>query len=126
MPTVGNQSVAATERILPWVVALHAKDGALRMTDTGLESFTTEIGGGVVDFGRILARLATLDRTIHLSVEDHGGSFALPIFDPTFLSRFPDLTAAELARLVRLAHAGSETIAPLARADWPKHCVSRL
>jgi len=124
--TMLEDPVAATERILPWVVAVHAKDGALRMTDLGLESFPTEIGSGVVDFERILARLATLDRTIHLSVEDHGGSFALPIYDPTFLSRFPDLTATELARLVHLAHAGPGAIAPLDRADWPQHCASRL
>jgi 3-oxoisoapionate decarboxylase len=129
--TMLEDPVAATERILPWVVAVHAKDGALRMTDTGLESFTAEIGSGVVDFRRILARLATLDRTIHLSVEDHGGSFALPIYDPTFLSRFPDLTAAELARLVQLAGVGHErmvagVIAPLPRADWPQHCATRV
>ena len=124
--TMLEDPVAATERILPWVVAVHAKDGALRMTDTGLESFTTEIGGGVVDFGRIAARIATLDRTIHFSVEDHGGSFALPIYDPTFLSRFPDLTAAELAQLVRLAHACPDTLVPLDRAEWPKHCAARI
>jgi sugar phosphate isomerase/epimerase len=124
--TMLEDPLAATERILPWVVSVHAKDGALRMTDAGLESFTTEIGRGVVDFPRILARLAALDRTLHLSVEDHGGSFALPIYDPTFLSRFPDLTAAELARLVRLAHACPDKLAPLDRADWPRHCAARI
>jgi sugar phosphate isomerase/epimerase len=124
--TMLEDPVAATERILPWVVAVHAKDGALRLTDAGLESFTAEIGKGVVDFGRILARLATLDRTIHLSIEDHGGSFALPIYDPTFLSRFPDLTATELARLMRLAYGCPDALAPLDRADWPEHCAARI
>jgi sugar phosphate isomerase/epimerase len=124
--TMLEDPVAGTERILPWVVAVHAKDGALRMTETGLECFTTEIGAGVVDFACILARLATLDRTIHLSVEDHGGSFVLPIYDPTFLSRFPDLTAAELARLLRLAYACPSALTPLDRADWPEHCAARI
>jgi sugar phosphate isomerase/epimerase len=124
--TMLEDPVAATERILPWVVSVHAKDGALRMTDAGLESFTAEIGSGVIDFPRILARLATLDRTIHLSVEDHGGSFGLPIHDPLFLSRFPDLTAAELARLVQMARACPEKLAPLDRAEWPAHCATRI
>jgi sugar phosphate isomerase/epimerase len=124
--TMLEDPVAATERILPWVVAVHAKDGALRMTDTGLESFTTEIGAGMVDFPRILSRLATLDRTVHLSVEDHGGSFAVPIYDPMFLARFPDLTAAELARLVQMARACPSTLAPLERAEWPEHCAARI
>lgn len=124
--TMLEHPVAATERILPWVVAVHAKDGALRMTDTGLESFTTEIGSGVVDFGRIAARIATLDRTVHFSVEDHGGSFALPIYDPLFLARFPDLTPSELAQLVRLARACPAALAPVDRADWPQHCAARV
>lgn len=124
--TMLEDPVAGTERILPWVVATHAKDGALRLTDAGLESFTTEIGNGVVNFPRILSRLANLDRPIHLSVEDHGGSFALPMYDPTFLSRFPDLTAMELARLVQLAHRTPPAAAPLERAEWPKQCSSRL
>jgi len=124
--TMLEDPLAGTERILPWVVATHAKDGALRLTDAGLESFTTEIGNGVVDFPRILSRLATLNRPIHLSVEDHGGSFALPIYDPTFLSRFPDLTTTELARLVQLAHRTPPATAPLERAEWPKQCSSRV
>ena len=124
--TMLEDPLAGTERILPWVVATHAKDGALRLTDAGLESFTTEIGNGVVDFPRVLSRLATLNRPIHLSIEDHGGSFALPIYDPTFLSRFPDLTATELARLVQLAHRTAPTTTPLERAEWPKQCASRV
>ncbi|HNQ22863.1 MAG TPA: TIM barrel protein [Phycisphaerae bacterium] len=124
--TMLEDPVAGTERMLPWVVAVHAKDGALRLTDAGLESFTTEIGNGVVDFGRIAARLAMLDRPVHLSVEDHGGSFALPIYDAMFLSRFPDLTVNELARLVHLAYTRPASVTPLDRAEWPKHCAARV
>ena len=129
--TMLEDPLAATERILPWIVAVHAKDGGIRTTDAGLESFTAEIGNGVVDFERILDRLATLQRTVHLSVEDHGGSFSLPIHDPMFLSRFPDLSAGELARLQGLARESERRIAagrlaPLERADWPKQCEGRL
>ncbi len=129
--TMLEDPVMGTERILPWVVSTHAKDGALKTDEKGLVSFTTEAGTGQVDFERIIGLLGTLDRTVHLSLEDHGGSFPLPIFDPLFLSRFPDLTALELARLVQLAREGDGsvrdgTLAVLEREDWPTHCASRV
>ncbi len=129
--TMLEDPVAGTERILPWVVATHAKDGGLKLGDTGLISFTAEVGTGWVDLDRILARLATLKRRPHLSVEDHGGSFEIPIFDPTFLSRFPDLTANELAQLMRLvreneSRSDERRVYPLDRADWPSHCEQRV
>jgi len=129
--TMLEDPVLGTERILPWVVAVHAKDGALRPAEDGYVSFTTPIGAGLVDFERILSRLATLRRPVNLSVEDHGGSFNIPAFDSTFLSRFPDLTADELARLTRLACQGQKRmeaghIAPLDRGDWPQHCETRM
>jgi hypothetical protein len=84
-----------------------------------------------VNFEKILALLSTLDRRVDLSLEDHGGSFEIPIFDPDFLARFPHLTAAELARLVRMAEEGNRriaegTLAPLDRADWPGLCEKRV
>lgn len=129
--TMLEDPVRGTERILPWVVAVHAKDGGLRFADEGLESFTAEAGTGLVDFVAILARLAALGRTVNLSVEDHGGSFPIPVFDPAFLSRFPDLTTAEFSRLVRLAREGQERvdlgeIAPLERSAWPQRCEARV
>ncbi len=129
--TMLEDPVSGTERILPWVVAVHAKDGALLPTPEGLLSFTAEIGAGLVDFDRIIARLATLERPVHLSVEDHGGSFPIPIYEPSFLSRFPDLTTLELARLMQLADAGRRAVADgrlaiTERADWPQLCEARV
>ncbi|MBU1700902.1 MAG: sugar phosphate isomerase/epimerase [Candidatus Eisenbacteria bacterium] len=129
--TMLEDPVLGTERILPWVVATHAKDGALLLNDEGLVSFTTEIGKGQIDFPRILSLLSTLNRKIRLSVEDHGGSFAIPIFNLSFLSRFPDLTPTELSRLIQLAFHGNQGVqegkaAPLDRALWPGICESRV
>jgi sugar phosphate isomerase/epimerase len=129
--TMLEDPLAGTERILPWVVAVHAKDGGLQPNDSGLVSFPTGIGAGCVDFDRILARLAMLNRAVHLSIEDHGGRFEIPIYDPVFLSRFPDLTAIELARLMQLAYEGLQRvragdIAPIARSEWRQHCETRL
>jgi sugar phosphate isomerase/epimerase len=129
--TMLEDPVAGTERILPWVVAVHAKDGALVPGVRGLISFTTELGAGSVDFKPILTRLATLGAPLNLSIEDHGGSFNLPVFDSTFLSRFPDLTPWELSRLFKLAYAGhakfvGKEITILARSEWPGLCGDRV
>lgn len=129
--TMLEDPVMGTERILPWIVSTHAKDGAVILDDSGLVSFTVEAGAGQVDFERIIGLLAALDRPIHLSLEDHGGSFSIPIFDPHFLSRFPDLTVSELSRLIRLAREGGRrvregTLAVLDREAWPRYCESRV
>jgi sugar phosphate isomerase/epimerase len=129
--TMLEDPVAATDRVLPWVVSTHIKDGGMLLDENGLVSFPTEAGTGQIDFDAILARLSTLARTPHLSIEDHAGSFTLPIFDPLFLSRFPDLTAGELARLLSLAYenerrAPKERLMSLDRASWPGHCQQRV
>ncbi len=129
--TMLEDPVSAVDRILPWVVAVHAKDGALRLHDRGLASFPVECGVGFVDFERIFRRLAQLDRTINLSLEDHGGSFDLPIFDASFLSRFPDLTVHELAKLLRFACLGERRLdagelSITERSAWADFCEKRV
>jgi len=129
--TMLEDPVAGTERVLPWVVATHAKDGALVSGPEGLISFPVEVGTGQVDFERIIRRLAALGRNVNLSVEDHGGSFHLPVQDPVFLSRFPDLTTLELSRLFRMAQAGDAAVrdgrlAITKREAWPELCEQRV
>jgi len=125
--TMLEDPVAATERVLPWIEATHVKDGAVLVNDEGLVSFTAEAGTGLVDLKRIFELLSTLDRDVNLSLEDHGGSFDIPVYDPAFLSRFPDLTAGELEDLERMAReAARRGLEPLARADWPRHCEARV
>jgi len=126
--TMAEEPVRATRRLLPWVVSTHIKDGGVRVDGAGLTTFTAAGGQGVIELRAILTMLASLPRTVHLSVEDHGGEFLLPIYDPLFLSRFPDLDAGELAALVRL---GCQTAAqgscrPLPRQEWPDVCERRL
>ncbi|MDY7108913.1 MAG: TIM barrel protein [Planctomycetota bacterium] len=129
--TMLEEPVAATDRILPWIVSTHTKDGGLLFDERGLVSFPTEAGKGQIDFAGILARLSTLERVPNLSIEDHGGSFDIPIFSPAFLSRFPDLSAQELARLACMACANGarppgERLNPLQRAAWPRQCEARV
>lgn len=130
--TLLEDPLRATERILPWVVATHVKDGGLRFVSDGLESFPTAIGAGAIDLQAILERLACgVPGGMTLSIEDHGGSFPLPIYDRRFLHEFPDLTADELVDLVRLARrteaaidAGRCQVTP--RNGWPAICETRL
>jgi len=126
--TMAEEPVRATRRLLPWVVSTHIKDGGVRVDAAGLTTFTAAIGKGVVDLRAILGMLASHPRHVHLSVEDHGGDFLLPIYDPPFLSRFPDLDAGELAALVQLACRTAEerSCRPLPRAEWPDVCERRL
>ena len=129
--TMLEEPVAATERILPWVVATHIKDGGLTTLDDGLVSFPAAVGDGLVDFEGICRRLATLRKPVNLSIEDHGGVFDIPIYNADFLSRFPDLTVQEFSQLVRISHESQQRIAAgrlaiTKRADWPRLCEQRV
>ena len=126
--TMIEHPLMATSRLLPWVVSTHMKDGGVLRAGGGLVTFPVPLGTGVVDLGGIIRMLDTLERTVCLSVEDHGGSFQLPIHDEAFLSRFPDLAGAELSALIELAEAtrANPECRPLDRADWPAVCESRI
>lgn len=126
--TMLEEPVAAARRLLPWVVSTHIKDGAIALDGSGFTTFTAPIGSGVIDLAAIVDLVSSLDRPVHFSVEDHGGSFALPVFDPTFLSKFPDLTTQEFASLTALAErtARQQSARPLPREDWPKVAESRM
>jgi sugar phosphate isomerase/epimerase len=129
--TMLEDPLPATKRILPWVTMTHLKDGAILLTDDGLVSFPVEAGTGVIDFPEILRLLSTLDRRVHLSLEDHGGDFQIPVFDRDFLLRFPDLSVVEYSRLLVLAKASrartdSGEIAIVERSRWPEVCEGRV
>jgi sugar phosphate isomerase/epimerase len=122
--------VAGTERVLPWVAVTHIKDGAVTVGGDGFVTFPTELGHGQVDIPAILDLLSASDPLPNLSVEDHGGSFTTQIHDAEFLKLFPDLTEAEMGRLLELAHAGRERVdrgicRPTDRGDWPEICEER-
>jgi len=122
--------VLASERILPWVVATHVKDGGMALDDGGLLTFPTGVGEGQVNFDGILSLLASLPRPVNLSVEDHGGRFRTPFFDDDFRRRFPDLDTRDLSRLVAGARKGASALqagqmAVTERADWPDQCEER-
>ena len=126
--TMIEHPVMATGRLLPWVMSTHMKDGGVLGTPEGLITFPAPIGDGVVDIGAIVRQLDTLARPVNLSVEDHGGSFLLPIHDEAFLSRFPDTIGAELKAMLELTEATQARLGcrPIDRAEWPSVCESRI
>jgi len=129
--TMLEDPVLAARRLLPWVVTTHIKDGGLMLTADGFVSFTAEAGKGIVDLPAIIELLAAVHPEITLTIEDHGGDFLIPVNDPDFLARFPDLSVPELVRLQGLAvrtrglmDAGK--LAVLARDRWPAVCEPRV
>jgi len=129
--TLLEDPVEAARRILSYVVTTHIKDGGIALAGGGFVTFTAEAGRGVVDFRRIFALLSSLQEDVRLSIEDHGGDFLIPIFDPEFLEEFPDLTVAELGLLLRLARETQVRmkegrLAILDRAKWPAACEDRV
>ncbi|MCX6572996.1 MAG: TIM barrel protein [Candidatus Aminicenantes bacterium] len=129
--TLLEDPAAAARRLLPWVVTTHIKDGGLMLTADGFISFTAEAGKGVIDLAGIIEPLAAVHPHITLTVEDHGGDFLIPVNDPDFLARFPDLTVPELVGLLRLtvrtrALMESGKLAVLPRDRWPAACEPRV
>ncbi len=129
--TMLEDPVPATNRILPWIVMTHVKDGGILLTENGLLSFPVEAGTGIVDLERILRLLSTLERPVHLSLEDHGGEFLIPVFNRAFLLKFPDLTVVEFTRLLALAMESQKLfdrgeIRAVERSDWPEVCEARV
>jgi sugar phosphate isomerase/epimerase len=129
--TMLEDPVLAAKRLLPWVVTTHVKDGGLLLTEDGFVSFTAEAGKGIVDFASIFEALGSVHPDITLTVEDHGGDFLIPVQDPEFLARFPDLAVPELVRLLKLAErtralrdAGKLSVLP--RDRWPAVCGERV
>jgi sugar phosphate isomerase/epimerase len=126
--TMIEHPVMAAERLLPWVVSTHIKDGGVLRTAEGLITFPVPVGAGVVDLASIIRLLNGLDWPVHLSVEDHGGTFSLPIRDEAFMARFPDVADAELAALLDLAAEAQSRpgCRPIERSKWPSVCESRI
>jgi len=129
--TMLEDPFSATRRLLPYVVSTHIKDGGIMFTDDGFVTFPTEIGSGVVDLKAIIKKLATSNRDMDLSIEDHGGSFVLPFFDPQFLAEFPDLTVKEFTHLSHLAMRTKRLVDRndcriIDRDAWGNICEERL
>ena len=128
--TMLEDPVLATERILPWVVSTHIKDGGVIRNNEGMLSFPAAIGRGVIDLESIINMILSTGRQINLSVEDHGGHFQIPANEEWFIDRFPDLTGTEFKRIYDLcdlsaARMKDSGLTITERADWASLCEER-
>ena len=128
--TMLEDPVSATERILPWVVSTHIKDGGVIKENDDLITFPVPLGAGIIEFDKIIASLVSTGRQINLSVEDHGGSFRLPVGEDWFIERFSDLTSDEFDRIMKLSELTSHKImnsglSITERDDWRSLCMER-
>ena len=128
--TMLEDPVMATERILPWVVSSHIKDGGVIRNNEGMISFPAAIGKGVIDLESIIKMLLSTGKQIDLSIEDHGGQFQIPANEEWFIERFPDLTGVEFKRIYDLCDRTAERIRNSGltitdRADWASLCEER-
>jgi sugar phosphate isomerase/epimerase len=129
--TMLEDPVYATKRLLPWIVSTHVKDGCIILNRDGFNTFPTSIGKGIVDLSTIIQAIKSLDHDVYLSVEDHGGNISIPIFNSHFLSKFPDLTVEEFARLLESSQKAHTLISdnqlqPTPRSEWPSVCEERM
>ncbi len=129
--TMLEDPLSAASRIRDWVVTTHLKDGGLKHHEADLLSFPAPAGCGIVDFEGILGILEQTGRPINLTVEDHGGSFRLPVSNRSFMKKFPDMTLEEWDLLLKLIaqtekrmKAGELEI--LEREHWPEVCEDRV
>lgn len=103
--------LAAAKRAAPYVKLTHAKDAILYFGPRGLERQVRPAGQGSIPWHDLLRVLGRFEPQLTLSIEDHKEmpytpeliSYTLPIFDPEWLTHYPDLSPAELASLVQTA-----------------------
>jgi 3-oxoisoapionate decarboxylase len=128
--TMLEDPVSATERILPWVVSSHIKDGGVIRKNKGLLTFPAAIGKGIIDLEKIIEMLLSTGRQINLSVEDHGGQFSVPVGEEWFIERFPDLTGMEFRKIYELCDLSASkmkdsVLSITNRTDWASVCEER-
>lgn len=128
--TMLEDPLAATERVLPWIVSTHIKDGGIIYDNEGVTTFPTPLGKGIIDLESIINKIKSTNREIHLSVESHGGNFFLPVNETWFMERFPDLSENEFNDLLKLAEKTSlkmkqGNLQITEREDWPSICEER-
>lgn len=104
----GEDPVAATQRVAPYLRQTHVEDFALSFVETGLWRGLRPCGAGVIDWATVLDILGKVAPAPNLSIELHKGQFGLAIFDPAWLALHPDLSVGELAEIVRLLKLSAE------------------
>ncbi|MCD6347775.1 MAG: sugar phosphate isomerase/epimerase [Bacteroidales bacterium] len=129
--TMLEDTLEGSKRLLPWIVSTHIKDGGLLKSENGLKSFPAPVGKGFIPLPDIISALYSANPELDLSIEDHNGSFDLPINNAGFKAGFPDLTDKELQKLLAMAESAETYRSDIEmnycnRSLWPSVCEERM
>ncbi len=133
LPITLEDPLCAVRRVAACTIAVHLKDGIVVFTDDGLQFNPRPFGDGGLPVADLLRELSTApDLTV--SIEDHAGLYAIPIFDDAFLATFEDLEPRELSGVIRVARTCEQRIATgdllppevVERTPWPERVGPRL
>lgn len=100
--------LSTLETLAPYICSLHLRDSVIYEHPRGLAVQWVPLGEGVVDFRQIVARAAELCPGVAMYVKPITGRppQVLPYLEPDFWKLFPEMRAADLARLLALARRG--------------------
>lgn len=101
----GEDPVAATRRLAPFVRQTHLEDVALYPVEGGLRRRLVRCGAGVLDWDGILTALREFSPARQLTLEQHRGRFDVGIADPDWYAAEPHVTGADIASLIRMGRA---------------------
>lgn len=114
-------------QVAPYVKSTHLKDSCIYLHEGGMDWLGgSPLGRGLVDLPAIIDILYQANPDCNLSIEDHWGRMTMPIYDPAFLSSFPNWNGEQLAKLLqhlmqgeRLLRAGMyPTAEEASNIDW--------
>ncbi|MDH7570920.1 MAG: sugar phosphate isomerase/epimerase family protein [Armatimonadota bacterium] len=94
--------VLAARRAAPYTHLTHAKDALLFFSARGYTRQGRPPGEGCLEWEPIVAALAAHAPGLPLSIEDHKWLFEFAVFEEEWLALHPDLTCAELMKVIRL------------------------
>jgi sugar phosphate isomerase/epimerase len=112
----GEDPLAATRRVVPYVHLTHMRDVVLYLIPQGIARQIRACGDGVIDWPSVMALLGEHAPDLNLSVENISGrnDTSIDLYDPRWQASHPDLAVNEVLTLVHHAY---ETEARMRRGD---------
>ncbi len=108
----GEEPLAATRRVAPYVRQTHIRDVVLRFVPEGLERQVRACGDGIIDWRAVLSELRRHNPRLNLSIEEaKEGRNTIQLYDRAWLAADPGLSVGELMDLVRHAYGTEQRIA---------------
>jgi sugar phosphate isomerase/epimerase len=109
--TRGEEPLAATRRIAPFVRQTHMRDVVLFRTPRGLERQIRACGDGQIEWRTVMGLLRDADVRPNFTIENaHGDRNDIPLFDPRWQAGQPDQARDEIDSLLSLADALAEEV----------------